>query len=143
MVDIYYKERTNKLLWFFLILSLILNIIGLFIIVYNLYFQKSIVLVNLKIDIVFRSLIFIFSIFCIYKFKKQNLALITLVLPTWNVVVYLIAIILGIILVPFYLKYGITPYQVFESHIFIWINNLLGLGSTILNVYLMFLFKKI
>jgi hypothetical protein len=138
----YSNERKNNILWVFLIISLILDILGLSNRWSSFYFQKPLFLIHYRIDLLFTSAFVIFSIYCLYRFKRDKLAKITFVIPIWHIVVYLISVLIGLILVPLNLKFGITPNQVFSSSVFTAINDLLGILGTLFNIYLIFIIWK-
>ena len=86
--------------------------------------------------------LFIFSIYCLIKFRKQHLNKLTLIIPIWFIVLFILIIIFSFTLGILQLKSGLIPELIIDTPTFYSINlfhDILLLGFII---YLLYLFER-
>lgn len=141
MLD-YTKEKQSKLLRLYLIIVLLANLIGVIIFVIKIYLKLKVPNFMTNSIFLLMLLIFVFSIYCLFQFKKQKLHKITFILPIINIILFPLLFLIGIVVGIIGLIFNSNPYVIINSNLVNILNLVNNLFEIIIASYLLTIFKK-
>ncbi len=141
-MKIYNKEKNSKLLKAFLYTSIIIGfllIVTVFVTIFNV---KLFLLSSPDFGFIISFLIFVFSIICFLKFRKNNFAKITLVLPLLSIILFLFFLLIGIVFGILNVVTGFEYSMIVNSNLLLALNQIFNFFEVAFASYLLYLFRK-